>query len=115
MAQVQKVGMVIHPVEDLEAAIQFYETTLGLSVKLRDGDRFCAMDAGGVTIALAAGEERLSEIPLVSYKVADVDTAVRDLVAAGAIVERPAHNGPHERRALLRDPDGNPLMVYASR
>jgi hypothetical protein len=44
-----------------------------------------------------------------------VDTAVRDLVAAGAIVERPAHNGPHERRALLRDPDGNPLMVYASR
>ena len=115
MAQVRKVGMIIHPVADLEAAVRFYESALGLTVKLRDGDRFCAMDAGGVTIGLAAGEERLSEIPLDSYKVDDVDVAVRELLAGGAVVERAAHNGPHERRALLRDPDGNPLLIYASR
>ena len=114
MVKVQKVGMVIQPVEDMEAALGFYQRAMGLELKFRDGDRFAALAAGTTTIALAAGEERLSERTLVSYKVDDVDAAVLELVASGARVLHEAENGPHERRAVLSDPAGNPLAVYGA-
>ena len=47
-------------------------------------------------------------------KVDDVDAAVLELVASGARVLRKAENGPHERRAVLCDPAGNPLAVYGA-
>jgi predicted enzyme related to lactoylglutathione lyase len=109
--------MVLHPVEDLDAAVRFYEQGLGLAVRFRDGDRFCALDAGGVTIALAAGSEReaTAGAVAVTYKVDDVPAAVAQLVAAGAQLLVPPREGPHEVRAALRDPAGNVFAVYASR
>ena len=113
--KIEKVGMVIHPVEDLEAAARCYRDGLGLKPKFRDGDRFCAFDAGGVTIALAAGDEAIAEQIVVSYKVDDADAALVEPEAAGAVVLQPLHDGPHERRALLKDPAGNSFVVYAPR
>lgn len=114
MAKVVKAGMVIHPVEDLSSALEFYQGAMGLELQFRDGDRFAALSAGTTTIALAAGDEQLHDRALVSYKVDDVDAAVHDLVASGARVLREADDGPHERPALLSDPTGNPLVVYAA-
>jgi len=113
--QVEKVGMLIHPVADLATALRFYEAGLGMRVRFRDGDRFAALEAGGIVIALAAGEERVADAPAVSYKVADVDAAQGELLAAGAKLLRPAADGPHERRAVLADPAGNAFVLYASR
>lgn len=112
MTKVLKLGMVVHPVGNLSEAVSFYRDALGLEVKFRDGDRFCALDVGGTTLALAAREEALTAGPAVSLKVEDVDRAVEALVAAGARVLRPAEAGPHERRAVLRDPDGNSMVIY---
>jgi predicted enzyme related to lactoylglutathione lyase len=105
--------MVIHPVEDMESAARFYESALGLALKFRDGDRFCAFDVGGVTLALAAGAERLTRSPAVSLKVADLDASLAELQAAGAKVLRGPEVGPHERRAVLEDPAGNALILYS--
>ena len=113
MARVQKVGMVIHPVRELEPARRFYEEALGLPLKFRDGDRFCAFDAGGVTIALAAGDEDVVGATAVSYKVQDLPAAIAALEAAGATRVRGPEEGPHERRAVLRDPAGNAFVLYA--
>ena len=113
--KIEKVGMVIHPVGDLETAARFYRDGLGLELAFRDGDRFCAFDAGGVTIALAAGDEAIAEQIVVSYNVADADAALVELQAAGAVVLQPLHDGPHERRAVLEDPAGNSTVVYAPR
>ena len=110
--KVRKAGMVIHPVDDLDAALRFYQDAMGLELRFRDGDRFAALDAGGMTIALAAGEERGAEGVAVSYKVDDVDAAVAALQTAGARVLRSPEDGPHERRAVLRDPSGHALMLY---
>ena len=112
---VNKLGMVIHPVDDLDTAARFYEEQLGLAVKFRDGDRFCAFDAGGTTLALAAGDERLTDGPAVSLKVDDVPKAVEQLCATGAALLRGPEEGPHEIRAVLRDPAGNAFVVYAAR
>jgi predicted enzyme related to lactoylglutathione lyase len=111
---VNKVGMVIHPVDDLDAAARFYGEVLGLTEKFRDGDRFAAFDAGGVTIALAAGDEArvVGGVTGVNYKVDDVAAAVAALVAGGASVVHDAEEGPHEIRATLRDPAGNTFGVY---
>ncbi len=115
MGVVQKVGMVIHPVESLDRAVTFYTEALGFAVRFRDGDRFCALDAGGVTIALAAGDERICDTPAVSYRVSDVEAALAALEAAGAKQMRAIADGPHERRAVLRDPAGNLFVIYAPR
>ena len=114
---VRKVGMVIHPVTDLDSAAEFYARGLGLRELFRDGDRFCAFDAGGVTIALAAGAERDSTAAetAVSYKVDDVAAAVERLAAAGAELISGPEEGPHEIRAALRDPAGNVLAVYSGK
>ncbi len=115
MALAKKVGMVIHPVEDLDGAVRFYTEVLGLEAMFRDGDRFAAFKAGEVTVALAAGEEVLADRATVSYKVDDVAGAVAALEAGGASVLRAPEDGPHETRAVLRDPAGNPFVIYASK
>ena len=112
MTRVRKAGMIIHPVDDLDAAVAFYTEALGLELRFRDGERFAALAAGDVTVALAAAEERVHDTPLVSYQVDDVHEAAAELVAAGATLLRPPEDGPHERRAVLRDPAGNGLVVY---
>ncbi|WP_342775976.1 VOC family protein [Nonomuraea mesophila] len=104
-----KLGNVLIPVADLDEAIAFY----GLPVKFRDGDRFAALDGGGVTVALAGPAEHVTASAAPSYKVDDVTRAVRELTGRGAEVVRAAEDGPHERRAVLRDPSGNVFVLYS--
>jgi predicted enzyme related to lactoylglutathione lyase len=112
---VSKLGNVLIPVGDLDKAIAFYSGTLGLAVKFRDGDRFAALDGGGATVALVAGAEQVAgEATAPSYKVADTEAAVRELTGAGAEVVRAPETGPHEVRAVLRDPSGNVFVLYSS-
>ncbi len=114
-AHAQKLGNVLIPVNDLDKAVTFYTEVLGLTLKFKDGDRFAALDAGGVTIALAAQAEQVAgAVTAPSYKVGDVAEAVRDLTAAGAELVSGPEAGPHEIRAVLRDPSGNVLVLYSA-
>ena len=115
MGLAQKVGMAILPAKDLDAAERFYREGLGLEAKFRDGDRFAALELGGVTVALAAGEEDRAGVAALSFKVDDVNSAVAQLCDAGASVMRDVEEGPHEYRAVLRDPAGNPFIVYSGK
>ncbi|GII78199.1 hypothetical protein Sru01_31810 [Sphaerisporangium rufum] len=111
---VQKLGNVLIPVDDLDKALDFYTGGLGLSLRFRDGDRFAMLDAGGVTIALAARAEQVAgAVTAPSYKVADVPAAAAELAAAGAEVVSGPATGPHEIRAVLRDPSGNDFVLYS--
>ena len=117
MAKVEKVGMVMHPVEDLDRALALYEGVLGLTIKFRDGDRFCALDGGGVTIALGAGDEGKATKGrvAVAYKVDDVEAVAAMLQKAGAeLVHGPAL-GPGEVHAAFSDLDGNVFSIYSPR
>ncbi|MEV1174077.1 VOC family protein [Nonomuraea sp. NPDC049784] len=103
-----KLGNVLIPVADLDEAIAFY----GLPVKFRDGDRFAALDGGGVTVALAGPAEHVTASIAPSYKVDDLEKAVREMTARGGEVVREPEKGPHETRAVLRDPSGNVFVLY---
>ena len=42
-------------------------------------------------------------------------TAIRRLVGDGAELLRGPEEGPHEIRAVLRDPAGNPFILYTGK
>lgn len=101
------------PVPDLDAAVAFYVTGLGLPLAFRDGNRFASVRAGGVSLALAAGSEDITGgVPAPAYKVPDLGLAVAAAEAAGAEVVVGNQAGPHELRAVIRDPSGHLVILY---
>ncbi|MHA6794569.1 VOC family protein [Pseudonocardia bannensis] len=111
-----KIGNVLHPVADVGAAVAFYHDTFGLGLKFADGDRYAALDAGSTTLALAGPEEDVTGgVPAASFKVADVAAALTAITDAGGSVMSGAEQGPHEVRAVARDPWGNTFVVYGPR
>lgn len=106
-----RIGHVIVPADDLDAQLAFY-TSLGLTVRFRDGDRYAAVTDGTVTVGLAdATQQPVAGRTVLSIQVDDLDACLAELAAAGATVSTPI-TGPHERRALVTDPTGNPLTLY---
>jgi predicted enzyme related to lactoylglutathione lyase len=105
---------VMHPVDDVAAALEFYRSVFGFQEKFSDGDRYAALYAGGPTLALVSQEEDITDgRAAAAVKVADVETAVQAVIEAGGSVVRSAAEGPHEVRAVVADPWGNALVVYA--
>jgi predicted enzyme related to lactoylglutathione lyase len=111
-----KVGNVLHPVADVAAAVTFYRDAFGLGLKFADGDRYAALDVGSTTLALAGpAEDVTGGVVAASFKVPDVPAALRAITEAGGSVVRAAEQGPHEVRAVVSDPWGNTIVVYAAR
>ena len=106
-----KASMLLYPVGETDEGLEFFQKALGLPVKLRDGQCFCVLDAGGFTVGLVAHEERIVDQPALVYRVEDIAGTVERLVVAGASVLVPVTKGPHEMRAVLRDREGFPLVV----
>lgn len=106
---------IVLAVDDMDAACRFYTEVLGYALKVRDGDRWATIDAGGVTLALAGAGERPPDPVALSIKVADVAAALRLAVAGGASLVNGPTEGPHEIRAAVRDPAGHLLYLYSPR
>jgi predicted enzyme related to lactoylglutathione lyase len=110
-----RISQVLHPVDDVPAAVDFYGKAFGFTVAFTDADRYAALDAGPIKLALAGrAEDVTGGEPGASIKVADVSATVDAVVKAGGSVVRGPERGPHEIRAVMRDPWGNPMVVYAS-
>ncbi|WP_329390623.1 VOC family protein [Streptomyces sp. NBC_01716] len=108
-----KIGNVLHPVADVNAAVRFYTDTFGLAPMFVDGDRYAALDAGSTTLALTGpAEDVTGGAPAASFKVPDVASALAGLVQGGGSVVREPEHGPHEVRAVARDPWGNTVVIY---
>jgi predicted enzyme related to lactoylglutathione lyase len=111
-----KIGNVLHPVADVDAAVRFYTNIFGLATKFVDGDRYAALDAGSTTLALTGPSEDVTGgVPAASFKVSDVASALAVLVRGGGSVVREPEHGPHEVRAVARDPWGNTVVIYGPR
>ncbi|MFE2188636.1 VOC family protein [Streptomyces sp. NPDC059455] len=111
-----KIGNVLRPVADVDAAMRFYIETFGLAMKFVDGDRYAALDAGGTTLALAGPTEDVTGgMPAASFKVPNVNSALGALVQGGGAIVREPEQGPHEVRAVARDPWGNTVVIYGPR
>ena len=105
---------VVHPVDDVPAAVAFYSRVLGLQTRFVDGDRYAALDGGSATLALAPDTENIASIAAAAFRVDDVDAFVGRLIAAGGQIVEPPADGPHERRVVVSDPWGNRVIAYAA-
>ena len=106
-----RIGHLIVPADDLDAQLAFYGG-LGLTTRFRDGDRYAAVTDGTVTIGLAdQTQQPVAGRTMVSIEVDDLEATLATLTGLGARVAEPVA-GPHERRAVVTDPSGNPLTVY---
>ena len=111
----QQVRMIILSTEDLDASIDFYDRVMGFPVKFRDGNHFAALDGGSVTVALATAVDHPAPGQVViGVRADDVDGVAGRVGPAGGTVLRHPYDDAHERRAVIRDDQGNGLVVYQS-
>jgi catechol 2,3-dioxygenase-like lactoylglutathione lyase family enzyme len=113
MTEPPALSQLLWPVADLDAALAFYVDGLGMTLNFRDGDRFAAVRTGGLTLALVAGAEDVTDgVPAPAYEVTELTPAVVAAEAAGAEILVRRQEGPHELRAVLRDPSGHFVVLY---
>jgi lactoylglutathione lyase len=115
---------------DIQAGLRFYRDLLGFTETFRTPTEgipeHVELQSSGFTVGLGTVEaaRRVHGVDAAPGSPAmvlvvwtdDVDTAFRDLVAAGVPVVQPPHDtGNNNRNALLRDPDGNLVEIVAKR
>ena len=82
-------------------------------MKYRDGSHFAALDGGSVTVALATpADHPLPGQVAVGIRTDDVDGAAEAIEDTGGQVVRQPYDDAHERRAVVRDAQGNCLVFY---
>lgn len=109
-----KIQNVYQVARDMDRALGFYRDVLGMTVRFRDSDKWCQLDAGGANFALGAPEEGPPGATgaVVVLEVDDLDATRRALEAAGVAVEGERDMGSHGRVLTCRDPEGTLLQLF---
>jgi 3-hydroxy-9,10-secoandrosta-1,3,5(10)-triene-9,17-dione monooxygenase reductase component len=113
MTSLGNLRSVVLAVADMDAACHYYGTGLGLSLMLRDGNRWAVFHGGDFNLALAGEDRILDGGVAVNIKVRDVAEALKRAQAAGATKVEDPTRGQHEIRGAFRDPDGHLFYVYS--
>ena len=97
---------------------EFYKRA-GLSVRFADGERWIQFKSEGAAFCVASIEESVvspSTNAVVVFEVDDLEAAVSQAVATGAIVTGPIRDmGGHGRVAEIRDPEDNAIQLFQSK
>lgn len=108
------VKQILIPVESIELSIEFYRKNFGFPVKFQDGSRYAALDGGSVTLALVSAEENLTGKQVaIAVAVSEAEQFLGAARENGVQVIRDVMPGPHEKRAVVADQDGNAIVVYS--
>ncbi len=97
---------ILLPVDDMDKSVASLRDSLGLKLKFQDGTRYAAFEFGGLTLALVAEGERIVNEPTMVFRVGDIEAAVKAVEGAGGKVVRAIEQGPHEKRAIVREAGG---------
>ena len=107
---------VLHPVTDLEAAKAVYSALLGMA-PTSDSAYYVGYEAAGQQIGLVpnGGPQGMTS-PVAYWHVADIESKLADVTAAGATVHEAAHDvGGGRLVATFKDTDGNVLGLVQDR
>ena len=111
-------------VNDRDAALDFYRTTLGLEVTENEmGFLNLNLASGAVVLVYVKPNHEPASFTILNFPVADVESAVDELVARGVTITR-YESMPHDAKGIMRgngpdiawftDPAGNVLSVLAA-
>lgn len=117
--QITEIAFTGYPVTDVARARAFYEGVLKLKTGANfehEGKSWIEYDIGPGTLAISnmSGEQwkPSSDGPAVALEVAEFDTAIAALRAAGVkFLIEPMDSGVC-RMAIIADPDGNSLAIH---
>jgi catechol 2,3-dioxygenase-like lactoylglutathione lyase family enzyme len=101
-------------VTDVDAAVEFYTKTLGMTLRTDRPDlgfRGAWLDAGGQQVHLLEAPVPDNRGQHFAVRVADLDAVVVELRGAGVQVSDPARIGS-ARQAFVRDPSGNGVELH---
>lgn len=110
------IDVVFYLVTDMQRARTFYEEILGVPATIAS-DHWVEYDLpGGMTFALGFDpREGWKESSGVMFGVANVDHAVKRAVELGGQLQDRAFEGPACRAAMVRDTEGNTLLLHERR
>ncbi|WP_138466001.1 VOC family protein [Poseidonocella sp. HB161398] len=102
------------PAEDVPAMRQFYEETLGLSLRFADEDHWVQYGLKGTDFAIAGPRETPSGPPghVVVFDVSDMAALVERLEATGQTPDI-RDMGGHGKVLTVFDPAGQPVQFFA--
>ena len=111
--QVEQLDYLSVPTRDVERAIAFYRDVLGLPAsEFTDGE----VETPNVTLSFwnpeRDGEEFVPNVAGFALRVADVETARRELEAKGVEFRGEIVDTGVCHMAFFTDPDGNDLMLH---
>jgi len=103
-------------VADMERALRFYTTTLGLKAGASHNN-FAFVHAPGVTIGLHAKPGHATNMPggnlSIGFDVEDMESAAQHLTGSGVALTR--FENEEAKFALFSDPDGAPLYLIETK
>ncbi|HWO93619.1 MAG TPA: VOC family protein [Dehalococcoidia bacterium] len=99
-------------VQDMDRAVRYYEGTLGLPLKFRDGDEWAEFKLEGGKFALERNHHDTAPAPgpTVTFRTDDLDALLNALTKAGHSVGEPEQR-PYGRLVETYDTEGNVLML----
>ena len=112
------VDFVSVPTQDLERAVEFYGTTLGLPCSVNRPDRnFAEFETGDVTLSVVHPEGMgigpfSANANHIALQVDDVPAARAELEGRGVTFMGDIFDTGVCHMAFFRDPDGNALMLH---
>jgi predicted enzyme related to lactoylglutathione lyase len=117
MSLVSRVDFIGIPTRDLDRAVEFYGTTLGIPMSRHVPERnFAEFETGNLTLNLMNAEKMGLEHHAVRNAVAlhvdDVGAARADLEAKGVEFAMDTFDTGVCHMAFFTDPDGNALMLH---
>ena len=111
------VDFICVPTQDFDAAVDFYENTLGLEKSKQWGDMpGREYETGNLTIAImqsdAFGQEFSTHTHPIALQVDDVEVARTELESKGIEFAADTIDSGVCHMAIFTDPDGNGLMLH---
>jgi Predicted enzyme related to lactoylglutathione lyase len=98
-------------VADMEAAIRFHTSQLGLTLRFQSPE-WTEFETGQTTLALhAASPENPAGTCQLGFRVDDVDAFVAERGSRGVVIVAPPANVHGQKIAKLADPDGAHFSV----
>jgi predicted enzyme related to lactoylglutathione lyase len=116
---VKHIAFTMYPVKDMARARKFYEKGLGLKMTKNYDDAWVEYHLSGACFAITTMAKAVKPATnrggSIAFEVKGVDAAVSKLRKHGAKQLVKAFDTPVCRMAILKDSEGNALMVHAKK